>query len=156
MNELKKYGGEGMLTMMVVLYNWIWKNDYVTRRWREGVVVNFFKNGDKADPGNYRGITVISTTGKTICKTLNNSIRKMMEKEGNISEGQSGFRPNRSYVDHVYPIGKVIQGRKDAGLTTYVLCFLQLMYRRPVTQYGEMGCGKSCVKSGSEGRCGEG
>ena len=25
-----------MLTMMVMLYNWIWENEYVPRRWREG------------------------------------------------------------------------------------------------------------------------
>ena len=45
----------------------------------------------------------------------------MLEREGKISEGQAGFRPNRSCVDRVYTLGKIIQGRKDAGLTTY--CF---------------------------------
>ena len=45
----------------------------------------------------------------------------MLEKEEKISEGQAGFRPNRSCVDHVHTLGKIIQGRKDAGLTTY--CF---------------------------------
>ena len=43
----------------------------------------------------------------------------MLEKEEKISEGQEGFRPNRSRIDHVYTLGKIIQGRKDAGLTTY-------------------------------------
>ena len=45
----------------------------------------------------------------------------MMEKEEQISERQAGFRPNRSCIDHVYTLGKIIQGRKDAGLTT--CCF---------------------------------
>ena len=45
----------------------------------------------------------------------------MLEKEGKISEGQAGFRPNRSCIDHIYILGKIIQGRKDAGLKTY--CF---------------------------------
>ena len=27
-----------MLTLMVMLYNWIWKNEYAPKRWREGVV----------------------------------------------------------------------------------------------------------------------
>ena len=48
-----------------------------------------------------------------------------MEKDENISEGQAGFRPNRSCVDHVYILGNTIQGRKDAGLTTY--CFFLLI-----------------------------
>ena len=38
-----KYGGEGMITMMAMLYNLIWKNEYAPRRRREGVVVNLFK-----------------------------------------------------------------------------------------------------------------
>ena len=54
-NEFIKYGGEGMFTILVMLYNWIRKNEYAPRRWREGVVVNLSKKGDKADPGNYRG-----------------------------------------------------------------------------------------------------
>ena len=37
--------------MMVMLYNWMWKNEYAPRRWRE-VVVPLFKKGDKVDPRN--------------------------------------------------------------------------------------------------------
>ena len=38
MNGFKKYdGGEGMLTMMIMLYNWIWKNDYAPKMWRKGL-----------------------------------------------------------------------------------------------------------------------
>ena len=49
-----------MITMMAMMYNnWIWENEYTLKRWREGVVVMLFKKGDKADPGNYRGITLL-------------------------------------------------------------------------------------------------
>ena len=48
-----------MITMMAMLYNLIWKNEYAPRRWREGVVVNLFKKGDKADPGNCIEIAVL-------------------------------------------------------------------------------------------------
>ena len=54
-----------MITMMVILYNWICKNEYTAKRWREGVVVvNLLKKEDKAEPGNYRWITLLSTVGK--------------------------------------------------------------------------------------------
>ena len=42
-----------------------------------------------------------------------------MEKDERLSEGQAGFRPSRSYVDGMNTFGKIIQGGKDAGLTTY-------------------------------------
>ena len=45
----------------------------------------------------------------------------MLDKNKKISEGQAEFRLNRSCVHHLYTLGKVIQGRKDAGLTMY--CF---------------------------------
>ena len=83
--------------------------------------MNLFKKGGKGDPGNYNGVTLLSTLGKTFCTILNDRTVTMMEKEENISEGQAGCRLNRSCVDHAYTLGKIIQGRKDAGRTTY--CF---------------------------------
>ena len=80
-----------------------------------------FTKGDKAESRNYRGMTLLSTVGKTFCKILNDRMGTMLEKDGKIRERQAGFRPNRSCVNHVYTLGKVIQGRKGAGLTTY--CF---------------------------------
>ena len=121
MNAFMKYRGEGIITMMVILYHWIGKNEHAPRRWREGAVVDLFKKGDKANPGNYRGTTLLSTAGKTFCKILNDRIGTMMEKEEKVSEGQAGFRPNRSCADLVHTLGKIIQGRKDAERTTY--CF---------------------------------
>ena len=32
--------------------------------WREGLIVNLFKKGEKEDPCNYRGITLLSVVGK--------------------------------------------------------------------------------------------
>ena len=62
MKDFRKYGGEGMLTMMVTLYNWAWKNEHAPRRRTEGI----FQEVDKAEPGNYSGIALLSTVGK-IC-----------------------------------------------------------------------------------------
>ena len=108
-----------MLAVIDMLYNWIWKNEYAPKRWREGVVVNLFKAGDKADPGNCRGTTLMSTVGKTFCDILNDGMGTMLEKDKKTSERQAGFRPNRSCVNRVYTLGKIIQGRKEAGPTMY-------------------------------------
>ena len=40
-----------------------------------------FKKGDKADPGNCRGITLLSTVGKTFRKILNERMGTMLEKD---------------------------------------------------------------------------
>ena len=48
---------------------------------RTSSVVKLFKKGDKADPGDYTGITLLSTVGETFFKILNDRMPTMMEKE---------------------------------------------------------------------------
>ena len=55
--------------------------------------------GDREDLGNYRGITLLSVVGKVFCKVLNN---KLLDIEGALHEGQTGFRVNISCMDNVY------------------------------------------------------
>ncbi|CAN0253682.1 unnamed protein product [Ectocarpus fasciculatus] len=118
-----------MIQLMVLTYNWVWKNEYAARRWREGVVVNLFKKGDNTDPGNYRriGITLLNTVGKVFCK-LNDRIVGVLEKERRISEGQAGFRKESGCVDHVFTVGRIIQGRKREGTPILLLLDVQKAY----------------------------
>ena len=39
----------------VKLYNWMWKNEYVPRRWRNGVVVNLCRNVKRLTQGTIEG-----------------------------------------------------------------------------------------------------
>ena len=87
------------------------------------MVVNILNKREKADPGKNRGITLLNTGGKICCKVLNDGMGTTMD-EDKTSEWQAGFRPNRNSVDRVSTILKTIQGRKDAGLTTYFVLFL--------------------------------
>ena len=69
--ELLKYGGSGMVELLKQLFTVIWREEFVPPQWREGLIVNLFKNGDKEDPGNYRGITLLSVVGRVFCTVLN-------------------------------------------------------------------------------------
>ena len=55
--ELLKYGGGGKVDLLHQLFKVVWHEETVPKQWREGLIVNLFKKGDKEDPGNYRGIT---------------------------------------------------------------------------------------------------
>ena len=62
--ELLKYGGSGMVNLLHQLFSVVWHVELVPPQWREGLIVNLFKKGDKEVPGNYRGITLLSVVGK--------------------------------------------------------------------------------------------
>ena len=49
------------------------------------------KEGDKEEPGNYRGITLLSVVGKVFCKILNNRLVEHLDRERALHEGQAGF-----------------------------------------------------------------
>ena len=46
----------------------VWHEETVPKQWRKGLLVYLFKKGDKEDPGNYRGITLLSVVGKVFVK----------------------------------------------------------------------------------------
>ncbi|KAK9819977.1 hypothetical protein WJX72_004720 [[Myrmecia] bisecta] len=83
-----------MVTALRGLFKIMTTAECVPDMWREGVIVNLFKNGDKKDMGNYRGITLMSVVGKLYCKVINYRIVKLerLEDDNIIHEGQAGFR----------------------------------------------------------------
>ena len=117
--ELLKYGGLGMVYLLEKLFLVIWREETVPKQWREGLIINLFKKGDREDPGNYRGITLLSVVGKLFCKILNNRLVECLDKEGLLHEGQAGFRVNRSCIDNVYTLNELVQGRIREDKQTY-------------------------------------
>ena len=58
--ELLKYSGFGMVDVLssyFLLYG---------RQWRDGLIINIFKKGDREDPANYRGITLLLYCRKSV------------------------------------------------------------------------------------------
>ena len=119
--ELLKYGGSGMVDFLEQLFLVIWQEEIVPRQWREGLIVNIFKKGDREDPANYRGITLLSVVGKVFCKILKNRLVQCLDKERALQEGQAGFRSNRSCMDNVYTLNEIVQGRLMEDKKTYEL-----------------------------------
>ena len=117
--ELLKYGGVGMVQLLGQLFSVIWREEIVPPQWREGLIVNIFKKGDKEDPGNYRGITLLSVVGKVFCKVLNDRLVKYLDNGQVLHEGQAGFRVKRSCVDNIFTLNEIVQGRLKEDKRTY-------------------------------------
>ena len=97
-----------MVHLLEKLFFVIWHEEIVPRQWREGLII---KKGDREDPRNYRGITLLSVVGKLFCKILNNRLVECLDREGLLHEGQAGFRVNRSCVDNIFTLNELVQGR---------------------------------------------
>ena len=54
--------GNGMIMMLKELFQLTWDSEYIPEQWGEGMIVSSFKKGDREDPGNYRGITLLHLT----------------------------------------------------------------------------------------------
>ena len=97
---MKYGGGEAMLTMIGILYNWIRKNEYARRKEaKRRSRVTLFKKGDKRHRRNYIEITLplkgtVGVGEILMCKILNGKKGTMMgtRKTKYIYAGQAASR----------------------------------------------------------------
>ena len=65
--------------------------------------------GDKSNPANYRGITLVNVTAKIFSLILRNRINAWCEQNGVFYEGQFGFRDCHSTTDAIFLLHAIIQ-----------------------------------------------
>jgi hypothetical protein len=82
----------------------IWNKEELPEEWKESVIVPIYKNGDKTDCSNYRGISLLSTAYKILSNLLS---RLTPYAEKIIGDNQCGFRHNRSTTDHIFSIHQI-------------------------------------------------
>lgn len=91
------------------LFNKLFNAGYFPQSWSLGYIVPIHKKGDKNDPSNYRGITLLSNFGKLFTSVLTNRIEKWIEENKIIPDTQFGFRKGCSTVDAIFVLHNLIQ-----------------------------------------------
>ena len=64
------------------------------------MIVSLFKKGDREDPDNYRGITLLNVI--LFNKVFNYRLLQWLEKHNKLSESLAGFRFDCSCVDNIF------------------------------------------------------
>lgn len=100
--EILKEGGPGLLKHLHALLLKIWHKEELPSELRDALIVVIFKKGDKAVCGNYRGISLLSTTGKVLARILVNRLLPLSEEI--LPESQCGFRPSRGTTDMIFTV----------------------------------------------------
>jgi hypothetical protein len=70
------------------------------QQWKESIVVQIYKNGDKTDCNNYRGISFLLTAHKILSNILLTRLTPYVSEI--IGDHQCGFRCNRSTMDQIF------------------------------------------------------
>jgi len=71
------------------------QKNFMPNEWRSSVVILIFKEGDRKDPKNYRGISMLNTCYKTSSKILiiklqSYSVQFLPEMQNEFRKGYSG------------------------------------------------------------------
>ena len=60
--ELIKRGGKRLLHRIHTLLCLIWEREIIPDQWKESIIVSIHKKGDETECGNYRDISLLSTS----------------------------------------------------------------------------------------------
>ena len=115
-----KYGGSAILDMLAGLVETLWTTEMVPGHWRAWDIVNIFKKGDKKDPGNYRGITLLNVVRKMYTKVIDSRLSTWLDTHGRLHVCQASFKSRRSCIDHVYSLSQILQERTRQSLPTWL------------------------------------
>ena len=98
-----------MLSIFTKLFNLIFDTGIVPKDWTLGIIRPIYKNkGNRMDPNNYRGITILSCLSKLFTSILNTRLNKYIEDNNILGKEQAGFRKNYSTTDHLFTLYGII------------------------------------------------
>ena len=123
LNEFLKHGFPYLCGYFNALFNKVLKLGYFPSQWTEGYIVPIFKKGDPNLPGNYRGITLLSTLGKLFTRIINNRLNSWAEDYFVYTESQAGFRKNMGTIDNIYVFNHILESVLKQKNKLYV-CFV--------------------------------
>jgi hypothetical protein len=91
------------------IFNYIFDRGIYPDSWCKGAIIPIFKKGDKKEPSNYRGITLVNIISKIFSLCLRNRINCWCEGENMFNPSQFGFRDKRSTSDCIFILHSIIQ-----------------------------------------------
>lgn len=89
----------------------IWNTEKMPEEWNTAIIHPLHKKGDRSDPNNYRGISLLDTTYKIFSKIIYSRIQEQLDRE--LGEYQGGFRPGRSCPDQILSLKWIMKHQRS-------------------------------------------
>ena len=123
-NEIIKYSKNVTIKSIAKLFNIILNSGIYPSMWKKSFVILLHKSGEKCDPNNYRGISLISCLPKLFNAILNERLINLMETT--ISKSQFGFRKNHRTSDSIFVLKALINKYLHKNKKKIFACFVDL------------------------------
>jgi hypothetical protein len=101
------------------LINSIWNKEELPEHWKESIIVPIYKKGNRTDCCNYRGISLLSASYKTLSNILLSRLTPHVDEI--IGDHQCGFRRNRSTTDQIFCIRQILEKKWEYNRTVHQL-----------------------------------
>ena len=105
------------------LFNLCWDTEKVPALWSDGLICPIHKKGPKTDPGNYRGIHLLSSVGKLFQIVFRNRLDHWAKDI--LLDNQTGFKSGYSTIDNLFVLNTLVQKFRSQKKKLYV-CFVDL------------------------------
>lgn len=107
--EFWKLEDEHITTQIHRILTDIWNTEEIPTEWKTAIIHPLHKKGDKTEPNNYRGISLLPVTYKILSKALSNRLESQADYQ--IGEYQAGFRKGRSCIEQIWNLKNILQIR---------------------------------------------
>ncbi|RTG81912.1 uncharacterized protein DC041_0005420 [Schistosoma bovis] len=113
----KKYI-EATTSMLYLLFKKIWEEEQVPMDWNEGHLVKIPKKGYLSKCENYRGITLLSISGKVFNGVLLNRMKDAVDAQ--LRDQKAGFRKDRSCTDQIATLRIIVEQSIEWSSSLYI------------------------------------
>ena len=126
-NDMIKYFPEKILKVVLCLFNKFLKSGEILNEWCEGLITPLYKENEKNNPDNYRGICISNALLKCLCLILNNRLKLFCHENELIASEQIGFREKSRTSDHIFTLKHLVTNHLNAKKGNKVFaCFIDL------------------------------
>ena len=77
--------------------------------WATGTIIPIFKSGEKNQPNNYRGITLLPILAKLLTSIIAERLKDWAHLSGLLGDCQFGFREGFSTVDAIFVLQTLLE-----------------------------------------------
>jgi len=119
--EFIKAGGRAICCAIHKLIVSIWNKEEFPKEWKESIIIPTYKNRDKTDCNNYRGISQLPTTYKILSNIQLSRLIPYADEV--IGDHQCLFQRNRSTTYHIFCIRQILEKKweyNEAGHQLFI------------------------------------